>query len=155
MLGKVKNWLGIEGVKMELLLPEGPLGANGRIEGAIRLISMRPQTVTAIRIVLVERYSRGRGEERLVDEYLLGAITLTDIIDVPAEQPVERTFSLPYQRLLSDVDEFGQRNFLFGGVARLARLTRKVHSDFRLEAEAQVQGVALNPFDKRPIQLRG
>lgn len=153
MLGKVKNWLGIEGVKLELVLPEGAQGANGRVEGVVRLMSMRPQTVTAIRIVLVERYSRGRGEERLVDEYQLGAITLTDIFEVPPGLPVERPFSLPYQRLLSEVDEFGQRNLLFGGVARLARLTRNVQSDFRIEAEAMVQGVALNPFDKQAVRL--
>lgn len=153
MLGKVKQWLGIEGVKLELLLPEPADFAQGRIQGHVRLMSMHPQVVTAIKIVMIERYSRGRGEERLVDEYQLGSITLTEEISVPAQTIVERPFTLPFSKLESEVDEFGRKNLLSAGIARAARWVNQVSSEYRLEAEAQVKGVGLNPFDRKMIEL--
>ena len=72
MIGKVKKWLGIEGVKLEINIPEGQSLGAGRINGTLHFQSLQEQTVTGVHLVLIERYSRGRGEERLIDEYELG-----------------------------------------------------------------------------------
>ncbi|WP_116124377.1 sporulation protein [Lewinella sp. IMCC34183] len=152
MLGKVKQWLGIEGVKLELLLPPDFHPGMGSIAGRIRLTSKHPQTVSAIKIVLVEKYSRGKDDNQLVDEYELGRQIVTDLIEVPAEGvPVEVNFRLSFEPLPSPVDAFGSRNPFFGGLAWAAKKLRGVNSEFRIEAEAQVQGVGLNPFDKQVL----
>lgn len=149
MLGKVKKWLGIEGVKLELEASDRFRLSTGTVSGVIRLRSMHAQTVTGIRIVLIERYTRGREEETLVDEYQLGTILLGESIEVPAGgEEVVVPFTLPFTPLHSAVDDFGQRNVLFKGIAWIARKTRNAVSEYRLEAEANVEGVALNPFDK-------
>ena len=149
MLGKVKEWLGIEGVKLELEVPPKFNVNQGTLSGVVRLRSMRAQTVTAIRFDLIEKYSRGRAEETLVDEYNLGTLTLRRIIDVPAEgEPIEVPFEIIIEPVVSPVDEFGNKNFLARGLAWVARKTRNAVSEYRLEAEANVKGVALNPFDK-------
>lgn len=149
MLGKVKEWLGIEGVKLELVVPPDFNVNQGTLEGTIRLRSMRAQTVTAIRLDLIEKYSRGRDEEALVDEYNLGTLTINEKFDVPAEgEPVDVPFSIEFAAVNSPVDDFAQKNFVFKGLAWVARKTRNAVSEYRLEAEANVKGVALNPFDK-------
>lgn len=149
MLGKVKKWLGIEGVKLELVVEETFDPKNAAVSGRIRLSSKEAQTVAAIKIVLIERYARGRDPERRIDEYLLGELVLDKAIEVPAnEEPIEVPFLLPFSRQNSPVDEFGDQNLLFGGLAWVARKTRNVTSQYRLEAEADVKGVGLNPFDK-------
>ncbi|MEL6969963.1 MAG: sporulation protein [Bacteroidota bacterium] len=153
MIGKVKQWLGIEGVKLELSLPEGQALANGSIRGTIRFQSMNPQTVTGIRVVLIERYSRGRKEERLIDEYELGRLELKETFEVLPEQLVEKEFTMTFEALQSDVDRWGNRNVLNRQIAKAARWLRKAESQFRVEAEAKVKGVALNPFDKKVIEL--
>ena len=92
MLGKVKQWLGIEGVKLELIIPdEYPRGAT-LIKGTIRLQSMQPQTVTRIKVVLIERYTRGKGAEKRIDEYELGAYVSDQLVEVPANESVEIPF---------------------------------------------------------------
>lgn len=154
MIGKVKKWLGIEGVKLELELPETVNGKLGLLAGKIHFQSMNPQTVKSIRIVLIEKYYRGRGKEKLIDEYELGEIQLTNTFVVEPNEITEVEFSLPFQMVKSDVEEFGDRNFLFGGIAKAAKLLRAAKSEYRVEAEAQVQGVALNPFDKKFIQIK-
>jgi hypothetical protein len=153
MLGKVKQWLGIEGVKLELLLPPDFSPRQGSLAGTVRLTSQNPQTVTAIKIVMVEKYARGKDERALVDEYELGRQLVTDLIEVPGEGvPVEVHFRIAFQPVLSEVDRFGRRNVVFGGLAWAARRLRNVKSEYRIEAEAQVRGVGLNPFDKQILK---
>lgn len=153
MIGKVKQWLGIEGVKLELDIPEGQVLANGTVRGYIRFQSMNPQTVTGIRVVLIERYSRGRGEEQLIDEYELGRLEIKGTFEVSPEAPVEKTFEMTFESLESDVDRWGNRNMLNRQFAKAARWLRKAKSQYRLEAEAKVKGVALNPFDKKVVEF--
>ena len=76
MFGRVKQYLGIEGVKVELELPEKVRKAQEQVEGKVRFISLNKQDVTEVKIKLVERYSRGRGEEQKIDEYNLGEIAM-------------------------------------------------------------------------------
>ena len=153
MLGKVKQWLGIEGVKLELVLSSDFNPKMGSLAGRIRLTSKHPQTVTAIKIVLVEKYSRGKDEDQLVDEYELGRQIVTDRVEVPGEGvPVELSFRLAFDPVNSPMDRFGDRNPLYGGLAWAAKKLRKVQSEYRLEAEAQVEGVGLNPFDKQILE---
>lgn len=150
MLGKVKQWLGIEGVKLELVLPPDFNPRQGSLAGKVRLTSKNAQTVTAVKIVMVEKYSRGKEEGQLVDEYELGRQLINDTVEVPPDGvPVEMNFRIPFEPLPSPVDEFGSKNVVFGGLAWAAKRLRRVKSEYRIEAEAQVQGVGLNPFDKQ------
>lgn len=153
MFGKVKKWLGIEGVKVELLLPEMAFEEVGAISGQLVFHSKNAQVVRSVKLKLVERYSRGRGQEKLVDEYLLGEISLQKRVEVPAEEPIAVDFTLPFQLKKSNVDEFGKKNFLTGGLVSLAKKIQSVKSEFRVEAEAEVVGTALNPFDKKLIKI--
>ncbi len=153
MFGKVKTWLGIEGVKMELSIPDKVSQKEEAIVGKLRFMSMNPQTVTYIKVVAIERYSRGRGEEKLIDEYEIGNIELRESFEVPNENTLEIDFKLPFSIVKSDMEEWGARNILFGGLANVAKRINNVHSEYRLEAEAKVKGTALNPFDKKEIEI--
>lgn len=153
MIGKVKKWLGIEGVKLELVLPEEVKAKSGVVNGKLRFQSLNEQTVNGIKVALIERYTRGRGKEKLIDEYELGKREMAIEFNVPPEEIVEVDFSLPFELVKSDVDAFGDKNFLFSGLSSAARLLRGAKSTYRIEAEALVKGVALNPFDKKPLNL--
>lgn len=154
MIGKVKHWLGIEGVKLELMLPEEVPSKGGFVPGKILLQSMNAQTVTAIKVVLIEKYARGRGKEKLIDEYEIGATNLNQLIEIPMNGQVEVDFQLPFSLAKSNIESFGERNFLFGGIAKAAKMINGVQSEYRIEAEARVKGVALNPFDKKGIVIK-
>ncbi len=115
---------------------------------------MRSQTVTSVRLKLIERYSRGRGADKLIDEYTLAEMELKEEIHVPEGQLVEMDFSMPFMLVKSDVESFGSRNLLFKGIASLAHLARNVQSSYRLEAEATVRGTALSPHVIRAILIK-
>lgn len=154
MIGKVKQWLGIEGVKIALELPELIRAEARVVEGLIRLESMHPQRVTCIRIALVERYGRGRGSDRLIDEYVLGELIVEEEIAVDPSRPVEMEFSLPFAPLHAPIDALEQRSVWARPVVRLAKWLHKVEASYRVEAEATVEGTALNPVFHKAVRLK-
>ncbi|GAB5553300.1 MAG: hypothetical protein Sapg2KO_28910 [Saprospiraceae bacterium] len=156
MIGKIKKFFGIEGVKLELIIPEKAysFSGTGKIEGKIRFHSMNTQEVTFIKLALVERYARGRGEELKIDDYEIGNAEIPIDLTIPENEPVEVDFELPFTIVKSDMDAMGDKNFLFKGLVNAAKYISKVKSDYKIIAEAKVKGTALNPFDKKTIIIK-
>lgn len=154
MFDKVKQWFGIEGIKVELLLPETAMIKSGVIKGQLQFTSMNAQTVQGIKLKLVEIYTRGRRKNKMTSEYELGEVMIFESFDVPAELPILIDFELPFELLKSEIDEMADKNFVLGGVAKLAKMTRGVNSEFRVECEVDVKGTRLSPFDKKTIVLK-
>ncbi len=153
MFGKVKRWLGIEGVKIEMILPDEVSGASGMIEGKLRFESMHLQTVIKIKLTLTEKYIRGRFKNKLTDQYKIGEIELVENIEVPAHEVILIDFELPFTIVKSDMDELGDKNFVFKKLVNTAKALKNVKSEYYLEAEAEVNGTALSPFDKQQIKI--
>ena len=138
---------------MELVLPEDVVISDGKVEGKIRFYSKNTQKVTAIRIKLVERYTRGRRDDKKTDEYELGRIEMKKVFDVPATEMIEVDFVLPFEKVKSEMDDLEDKNFVVGRLVKTAKWIRGVNSEFRVEAEADVKGTALNPFDKKNVHI--
>lgn len=153
MLDKVKKWLGIEGVKLELILPETVQESNGVVTGQIRLFSMTQQKVSTIKVKMLERYSRGRKQDKLTDEYVLGVIEFNQELIIPREEYLDIEFTLPFEMKKSEMDAMGDTNPFIGGLVKLAKSFEGVKSDYFIQAEANVVGTGLNPFDRQVIIL--
>ena len=154
MFGKVKRWLGIEGVKVELLIPEEIPGTSGLIEGKIMFQSMHTQKVRSIRLTLTEKYTRGRFKNKLIDQYKIAEQEDAADITVPAEEIVELDFTLPFSLVKSEMDEIGDKNIVFKKIVGAAKKLKNVKSEYTLEVEATVEGTALNPFDRKLINIK-
>lgn len=153
MFGKVKQWLGIEGVKVELVLPEAVEGKSGVINGKLRFQTMHTQTVKKIKVILYEKYTRGRFKNKLVDQYKIAEIEQDEHIIVPVNEPIEIDFQLPFTLVKSDMDELSDKNFVFRNIVNAAKKIKNVKSEYTLEAEAEVEGTALSPFDKKDVNI--
>jgi len=153
MLGKVKKWLGIEGIKVQLIIPDAVSAKDGNIDGRLQFYSMHAQTISSLHFKLIEKYVRGRKKRRLTDEYLLAEKEIHQLIEVPEKELVEIDFELDFQMVSSRMDELQNKNFLWKGLIGAAKKIKSVHSEYRIEVEADVVGTALNPFDKRIIEI--
>lgn len=153
MIKKIKKYLGIEGVKLELQLPEALQKDGQMLYGSIRFSSLHAQQVKAFKVLLIEKYSRGRKEEKLTDEYEIGQIYIEKEIDIPANGFVDVKFQLPFKVTDSEMDTIQSKNIFTGTFIKALKYWEGVKSEFRVEAEAEVIGVALNPFDKKIIEL--
>ncbi len=153
MFGKVKQWFGVEGIKIELLLPEATVKTEGVVQGQIRFSTMNAQTVSGVYVKLIEVYSRGRKKNKLTTEYVVGEIELDETFEVVPDKPIVLSFTLPYEIMKSEMDEMEESNIFYKGVAKLAKYAKGVNSTFRVEAQAVVKGTRLSPFDKKEIIL--
>jgi sporulation-control protein spo0M len=155
MFGTVKKILGIEGVKLELIVPAETSQATKTIEGIIKLTSLSDKNVIeSIDLSFVEKYARGRGERKLINEYILGELTLSQTITISKNDVVEVPFILTYITGKSAMDKMGDNNFLVRGLVSLAKKASAVSSTYTLRAEAKVKGTTLNPFDKKVVVVK-
>ena len=153
MFKKLKDWLGIEGVKVELSVEESLDLSKEEVRGIALLTSQSEQFVEKLHLKLIERYSRGWRKSKLIDEYQIGETEIAVMETVNPDKPVELAFSMHFEYTPSPVEEFGQKNILFKGLSSIARLSKNVKSDFYLLGEVTVKGNALKPYHKLSIQM--
>jgi len=153
MLKKIKDLLGIEGVKIALEFDDPIQREEGAVFGKVVLSSLSDQVVEGIEIKLIEKYQRGRKESRLIDEYELGTIFITETIQLQKGQEKTIAFTLPYNEFKSDMDSFGDKNIFSKGIAFVAKTMKGVRSDFRVVAKAKVRGTTFDPIVKRIVIL--
>ncbi len=153
MLNKLKNFLGIEGVKISIQLDDPIDHSEKAVFGKIILSSLSDQIVDGIELKFIEKYERGRADEKLIDEYELGSMLITDSIQLDKEVDVAVPFTLAYNPLLSEVDQFENENFLKKGLAMIAKSLKGVKSTYKVVAKAKVRGTTLDPIAVKQVIL--
>ena len=153
MLGKLKKVLGIEGVKVELFIDTPVDKKSQTISGELKFTTKTKGKVNGIAIKLMEKYSRGRGKSRLIDEYTIALLEMKDSFEITPEEIIEIPFSMDYQIALSEMDKMQKESILRRPVIFLAKFIKQVKSEYSVVAEADVQGTTLNPFDKVLVKL--
>jgi len=153
MLGKIKKVLGIEGVKVELTITEPIDKKSQTISGELKFTTKTKGKVKNVNIKLIEKYSRGRGKSKLVDEYVIANLDMNDSFEILPEEVVEIPFSMNYEIALSEMDRMQQDNIFSRPFISLAKRIKSVKSEYTVVVEADVQGTTLNPFDKAVVKL--
>lgn len=154
MFGQIKKILGIEGVKIEVEVKQ-PVSINaGMANGVIRLSTLTESVVESVALKLIEKYSRGRGDSKLINDYVIGFLELDERVYLKKNDVAEIPFELPFTIHQSEMDKIEDKNFLFGGLIKAAKKLKGVSSEFRIEAEAIVTGTKLNPICKVEIIMK-
>ena len=154
MFGKVKKILGIEGAKVELIVPPKVNKDAGILSGFIKITSLSDNNIVeSIHLKMVEKYTRGRGDSKLIDEYTMGTLDMKERIVVSKNDIVEVPFEMDFVFVPSEMDTLGDSNFLTKGLVSLAKKARGVQSEFSVHVEVKVKGTTLNPIDSKPLIL--
>jgi len=154
MFGKVKKILGIEGVKLELIVPDKVSRDIGIITGIVKLTSLSDNNlIESIHLKMVEKYTRGRGDSKLINEYPMGQLLKKENITISKNDILEIPFEMEFVYVKSEMDKMGESNFITRGLVGLAKKARGVQSEYKLIAEANIKGTTLHPFDSKPINL--
>lgn len=152
MFNRIKHWLGIESIKIKLLLPpEQPI--KGILQGKVVFTSMTAQKVESLTITLYEYYTKGRKKRKEKQTFELGTITLEKRFTVPKDQEIKIAFKLHYKNVHSEMDDLADGNVLLKGVTKAAKFVGNIQSTYELVAEVNVKGAGLNPFDKVEVIL--
>lgn len=146
MLTRLKNYLGVEGVSLALDIPEAIELSAGQVSGTLVITTLRPQLVHHLTLRFTERYTRGRGEHRRIDEYTLGRHELAQPIPIGPREELAIPFTLRFaarpNRLEASLPDVP---LIRRALTSVANLTAGVASVYTLTALASVKGVALDP----------
>lgn len=153
MIGKVKNFLGIEGLQLSLAVNAKVRLSEGKLHGVLTLSTLRTQKVSSLHITLEERYQRGRGEDKLIDTYILGELFSTEELLINANEQVELPFELCFAERPTAIDRITSKSVLLKPISFLAKKTIGASSQFTLKAAAKVAGVKLHPETKLVLNL--
>jgi hypothetical protein len=151
---KIKKKLGIEGVKMSLEVPENIKKEAGLLPGHVQLTSLSDNNkILSIEIQIIEKYTRGRGNQKLIDEYAMGKTIMNKAFLLHKDDVIRIPFELEFAFVPSEMDRLEEKNFITKGLVRLAKKARGVTSEYSVRAHAVVEGTALHPHDTKVIQL--
>lgn len=153
MIGRLKKMLGIDGLKVEIITADAYDSDHSYIEGELILLSKYQLVIDSIEIRVVEKYSRGRFRTKKTDEYNIGSIKTGFSMNMATNKLITVPFKIPVDYLLSSMDKFGSKNFIFKGIAKGAKLLKGVSSQYRIEVEAKIQGAGINTFAKTDIKV--
>ena len=150
---KLKNKVGIGGVKVELSIPEQTTKADATLTGKLMLTSKSEQEIKEVEIKMIEEYTTGRGDDKETKELTLGKIKITEAMTIKEGETKEIPFSLPYSIIKSNNDELKEKGGALGSIGKLGSFAKNEKSEYFIEAEVDVLSAALDPSDKKKIKL--
>lgn len=153
MIGKVKSFLGIESVKIELETPFKIPHDGDFLMGTVILNSKSNQTIKSITIKLIEKYQRGIRKNKLINEYTVGVFEYEKPLIIEANKELTFEFKMKYNVSESEMDKIGSQNFITKTFVKFAKILNNVKSEFRLEASAKIAGNAISPLTKKEIKV--
>ncbi len=151
MFGKVKKILGIEGVKVQLQSDNQFSLQSGLITGHLKITTKTQSWIESIEVRLIEKYSRGRGDKKLVDEYVIGVLQMNEKMSILPEEIIEVPFELHFTYIKSEAEKIGEDFFVLRGPVYLAKMLKNVKSEFKIEVRVNVEGLKLQPFAEKPL----
>ncbi|MBK6363000.1 MAG: sporulation protein [Saprospiraceae bacterium] len=151
MLGNIKKILGIEGVKADVIFQEDLRKEAGKLQGTVILTTLRESQVSAISIKVIEKYSRGRKSNLLVNEYVMGQLEINKHITIRKEEEKRIDFEVPFHFVQSEMDKWQEQNIFYKGLISLAKKVKGVKSEFYVWVEVKEVGTKLAPHVKKII----
>ncbi len=150
---KIKNTLGIGGVKVDLHVPGQVDKTSGTIAGKVVLTTKSEQEIVDIKIKVMEKYTTGRGEEKVSREFELGKIHVPDRFSIKPGETKEVPFSVPFTMLKSENDKFAEKGGALGALGKMGKFANAEKSYFTVVADVDVKAAALDPSDKKAIKM--
>ena len=151
--GKIKQWFGIGGAKLELKCDPQVAKDSGQVKGQVIMTSKSDQHITKITIKMTEYYSTGSGENKRTKEFELGKLELPEEFDIKAAETKTFDFVVPFQLLKSSNDQLKEKGGVLGALGSASSFLSNEKSDYRVSASANVKGTAFSPSDMKHVKL--
>ncbi len=145
MLNRLKNILGIEGVKIEIDAPASLHLGLESLDFTLFFYTKSDQLIESVTIRLIEKYKRGWRNSKLIDEYILYENVEELDVSISPEEKFSAPLTISFDYTKSPVEKMGE-NILLKPLSKIALMAKRAKSNFRLEVSAQIKGVRVNPL---------
>ena len=152
-LGKIKNKLGIGGVKVSLQVPGQVSKEDTSVDGKVTLTTKSEQEVLTLTVKFIEEFTKGRGDDESTKEFELGVVNIPVNITIKPGETKEIPFTLPFKFLNSNADDLKEKGGALGALGSAAKFANKEKSEYHIDAEADVKSAVLDPSDEKDIKV--
>jgi len=153
MIDQIKSWLGIEGVKAKLVCSDFIKNSDTELGGHIQIISNKDAIVYRIEFHVIEKYQRGKGVDKLIDDYVWAVQSEDMDVFLPAKELIEIPFNVRLNPVLSNMDKM-EKNPLLTIPVKIAKFAKGVDSQIWVEATISVRGNASSFTLSKQLMLR-
>ncbi len=153
LFGKIKQGLGIGTASVALQVPGQVDRNSGEVAGKVTITAKSDQKVKSIKVRLLEEYSTGRGDDKTEKEYELGEVVLDQPFEIKKDERREVEFRLPFKLALSSNQALAGQKGALGALGKAAVFAGGEKSEYKVTASVDLEGVALDPDDSKPIRL--
>jgi hypothetical protein len=154
MFGKLKQFFGVVGVDVELVIPaELPKDAT-TLAGMIRVSAKQDQHITLVKVEIKQVHQEGSGTERTSREYEIGELIVVNTpFDIKEGETKEYPFTLPFTRRMSRDQRMAQEGGVMGALGKISTFMDNEEDNFWVNAMVDVKGAALDPNDTKSIRF--
>lgn len=153
IFAKIKEFFGAGTVKVTLDVPASVETSSGQLDGKLTLLAASDQHLLTVTVMLEEEWESGRGDSKTTKTFELGKLLLAQGFDMKSGDSKEFAFSLPFELVQSNADRLKARGGALGALGSISAMASGEKSTYRVKAEADVKGAALDPSDRKVIQL--
>jgi len=142
---KVKQFLGIVGVKVELQVADIFSKTGNTIQGKVIITSKGQQQILSVEVGFEEVWRIGKGENETMKTFDLGEWKNSqEFLMMPGETK-EFPFTLNYSMVKSENDRMMESSKVGKALGGLGKMMDGEKSNFWLKAMADVKGAAFDP----------
>lgn len=150
---KVKQALGIGTISVKINVPGQLNASDGILKGSLLLTAKSDQKVKKMEVKLEEEQTTGRGDNKKVNTYTIGSWNDNSMFEMKTGETKTVEFEFPVQVYKSSTDQLAEKSGMLGGLGKMAKFADNARSDFKVNAEVDVEGAKLDPSDSCNINI--
>lgn len=140
---KIKQWLGIGGVKAELVVDPNLAWDDNEIKGQVIVTTKSEQKVEGLTVYFQDLYSYKSGDTRKYKTYKLGEKTFNESFTIDVGESKTIDFVLPFAFAMSKDDKLKAQGGVMGALGTAGSLLNSTSDVYTLYATVNVEGTAL------------
>lgn len=152
-LQKIKNKLGIGGVKIQIDIPGQYSESEGKANGKFILTTKSDQEIKSMEVKLVEKFTTGRGDDAKTKEFVLGKMVFNDAFDIKVAETKTFDFEFPFEVRKSMNDQLKEKGGAMGAIGSLGKFAKGEKSEYVIDVSVDVKAAALDPTEEKEVQL--
>lgn len=142
---KVKQWLGIGGVKIDLQLDPNITWQTTHVAGKIVLTTKSQQTINQAKVKMTDIYKYKIGDSYRTKEYPMGNIEIPGTLVINPGETKAIDFDLPIAFHKSAEDKLKEEGGVLKALGTAGSFLKGSSDQYVLEASVDVVGTALDP----------
>ena len=150
---KIKNWLGIGGVKVSLDVPGQVSKSDTKIDGKVILTTKSEQKILDMNVKVIEKWETKKGDVKKTKTIQLGQVKVPCNFAIKPGETKEVKFSAPFKVVKSSNEQLKEEGGVLGALGTVAAFVSAENSRYYVEAEVDVESAGLDPSDKVEIQM--